>query len=165
MNLKKQGAKLEIYVEQLFKDMCKFRVRRNVVYSINGRFTKRRRQAQIDVEFWDLLGKTIVECKYYDGNVSARDVREFNERKKKVFHNHAMMISNSDYTESAKELANKYGIKLVNGEQLRQMDYERLTLIEMVIDNMGKRKGLEDQIKDIDLRKYRGHYSVKQYIL
>ena len=54
MNTTKKGAKLEIYVEQLFKDLCKIKVRRNVIYNCKGVVTRRKRRAQIDVEYWDV---------------------------------------------------------------------------------------------------------------
>ena len=45
------------------------------------------------------------------------------------------------------------------------MDYERLSIPEMVMDQLGKRKSLEEQIKDVDLRKYGKYHSARQYSL
>ena len=165
MNTTKQGAKLEIYVEQLFKDMGKIRVRRNVQYNVNGVVSKRKKRAQIDVEYWDLLGKTIVECKYYSNNVSKSDVEEFYERASKIDHSRAIMITNQGYTNAAKKFARKKMIKLIDGDKLRRMDHNRLSIPGMVMDKLGKRKSLDDQIKEVDVRKYRKHYSSKDYII
>ena len=167
-NTTKQGAKLEVYVEQLFKDFCKVRVKRNVVYSCRGVLTRRKRRAQIDVEYWDLHGKTIVECKYYNStNVSLEDVEEFKKRSERVRHNHAIMVTNTDYTYSARMLAKKYGIRIVNGRKLENMSYERLGLAAIVRQRLGRRKSLEEEIRGVDLNKheYSAYHSSRQYSL
>lgn len=165
MNRTKQGAKLEIYVEELFKGLCKLRVKRNVVYTQHGLITKRRKRAQIDVEYWDLGGKTIVECKYYSNNVPKEDVEEFYQRSRKVRHNQRMMITNKGYTKGAEAQAKKRSIKLVDGMKLKKLDYGRLSMIGMVMDQLGRRKSLEDQIKDVDLRKYGKYHSARRYTI
>lgn len=165
MNRAKQGAKLEVFVEKLFKDMGKVRVRRNVQYSIRGVVSKKRMRAQIDVEYWDLLGKTIVECKYYVWDVPKNDVETFHERAKKVIHSKAVMITNSNYTNDAKKFARRKGIKLIDGEELKKMDHDRLSIPGMVLDRLGKRKSLDDQIRDVNMRKYKKYHSSRTYTI
>ncbi|MBS1266727.1 MAG: hypothetical protein MAG795_00696 [Candidatus Woesearchaeota archaeon] len=166
MNTTKKGAMLEIYVKQLFKDLCKLKVRRNVQYRCKGVLTNKNKRAQIDVEFWDLKGKTIVECKYYGSSkVSVTDVDEFYQRSKLVRHTRKIMVTNTCYTQGAVNTAKEHGIRLIDADQLKKMDYERLSLVGMIKDRLGKRKSLDEQIKDADLRNYGEYYSAKQYLV
>ncbi len=171
MNTTLQGSVLEIYAAQLFSDQGKLRVRRNVLYEQKVLFRnplKRGRGgnkivAQIDVEYWDLAGKTIVECKHYPGGeVGLEEVVEFYVRGKIVEHNHYLMITTGTYTESSRKMGKKLGIKLVDHDGLEKMDYERLSIMGMLRANLGKRPSLEEQLRKVHTRGYDTHQYSRQ---
>ncbi|OGM02092.1 hypothetical protein A3K72_00065 [Candidatus Woesearchaeota archaeon RBG_13_36_6] len=160
-NTTTKGRKLEVYVEQLFKDLGKWFVKRNVYYSFRSVLRDRVvRRVQVDVQYYDLYGKTIVECKHYDvWRVSAQAVEDFDDTVRLVKPSNALLITNSSLTREAQGLAEEYGIQVYDGEGLKMLDQERQGL-------RGIRKTLEEQLKDVDLRRYpREHYSIKRYVL
>jgi hypothetical protein len=172
MNTTLKGSVLEIYAAQLFRDQGKIGVRRNVLYEEKALFRnplKRGRGgkkivAQIDVEYWDLAGKTIVECKHYPGGqVGLEEVVEFYVRGKIVEHSHFLMITTGTYTESSRKMGKKLGIKLVDRGGLEKMDYERLSIIGMLKANLGRRPSLEEQLRKVNLRDYSRHEYSRQY--
>jgi len=174
MNTTLQGSVLEIYAEHLFRDQGKIRVRRNILYEQTPLFRNplkkgkqgRKIVAQIDIEYWDLSGKTIVECKHYPGGqVGIDEVVEFYARGRIVDHDHSIMITTGAYTESSMRMGKKLGIKLVDREGLEKMDYERLSIMGMIKANMGKRPSLEEQLRSVSLRGYDTHQYSKQYKL
>jgi hypothetical protein len=174
MNTTAKGGALEIYAEHLFRDQGKIGVRRNILYEQTPLFRnplKKERQgvkivAQIDVEYWDLTGKTIVECKHYPGGqVGLEEVVEFYARGRIVDHEHSLMITTGTYAESSKRMGKKLGIRLVDKEGLEKMDYERLSIMGMIKANMGKRPSLEEQLRNVSLRGYDTHQYSRQYKL
>jgi hypothetical protein len=174
MNTTLQGSVLEIYAEHLFRDQGKLRVRRNILYEQVPLFRnpiKKEKQgkkivAQIDVEYWDLMGKTIVECKHYPGGqVGIEEVVEFYVRGRIVEHDNSMMITTGTYPASSRKMGKKLGIKMVDREGLEKMDYERLSIMGMIKANMGKRPSLEQQLSNVSLRGYDTHQYSRQYKL
>ena len=68
--MKKKGDSLEIFVEHLFRDLGKRRVRRDRTYKKKGY------RAQIDVVF-GLCRPTFVECKHYSSHVPYSEFMKF----------------------------------------------------------------------------------------
>ncbi len=174
MNTTAKGSVLEIYAAHLFRDQGKLRVRRNILYEqkpllrnpLKREKQGRRIVAQIDVEYWDLAGKTIVECKHYPGGqVGLEEVVEFYARGKIVDHSHSLMITTGTYTESSRRMGKKLGIRLVDRKGLEKLDYERLSIMGMIEANLGKRPSLEEQLRNVSLRGYSTHQYSRQYKL
>ena len=149
------GTKFEIYVENLFRDLGKFRVKRNVNYQLQRRFTKKLvKIVQIDVQFYDFFGKYIVECKYLNnGNVGDDVVNKVKKNLEYLGLEKAIIATNQDFQMQAKRLAKKYGIKLYNKKILEKLDYERLSFIEMIAKKV-KNRTLEEQVDKIKLENY-----------
>ena len=169
-NTTRKGRKLEIYAEQLFKELGKWFVKRNVYYSFRSLVRDRVvRRVQVDVKYYDLYGKTIVECKYYDAwRVSAQDVQDFKKKIDLIRPSTALIVTNNTLTEEGEVLARRFGIRVYDHDELQRLDYERKSLVGMVMQNLGKRrKTLEEQLQEIDLRSYDSnrHYHVTQYVL
>jgi len=175
MNTTQKGSTLEIYVAQIFKDQGKLRVRRNVLYEPKALLQNPLKKkggydpkilAQVDVEYWDLTGKTIVECKHYPGGqVGIEELVGFYARGRVVDHNHSLMITTGSYTDAAKRMARKLGIRLIDKKGLEKLDYERLSLTGMIAAKIGKRASLEEQLRKVSLRGYSTHQYEKMYKL
>jgi hypothetical protein len=163
----KNGLKFEIYVEQLFKDLGKLRVRRNVQYHLLKWPKKEEvKIVQIDVQFYDLLGKHIVECKYMSNGTVNDDV--VNKVKKNMDYlgiERAVIATNQDFHVQAKRLAKKYEIELCNKEKLEKIDYERRSIVGMMLYRFQK-KSLEEQIDKINEKKYANNAFIeRKYVL
>ena len=163
-----KGKRLEIYVEQLFKDLGKRFVKRNVYYNFRSVFWGSVvRKAQVDVQYYDRYGKTLVECKYYDAcRVSAEDITSFRRDIDLIKPSSALVITNSSLTREAEKLAGSFGIEVYDNEALRMLDNERRGIA--MNKNTGRRaKTLEQQLREISLSKYdfEKHYSITRYVL
>lgn len=157
------GTKFEIFVEQLFKDLGKIRVKRNVQYHLQKRFSKKTMKiVQIDVQFYDWFGKYIVECKYLNnGNVNDDVVNKVKKNLGYLGLEKAIIATNQDFHIQAKRLAKKYRIKLYNKKTLEKLDYDRLSLAGMLFYKI-KKRNLEDQIRKINPRKYSTEATVQK---
>ena len=149
------GTKFEIFTQKLFKDLGKIKVRRNVQYHLQNRFSKKTMKiVQIDVQFYDWFGKYIVECKYLNnGNVNDDVVNKVRKNLGYLGLEKAIIATNQDFHIQAKRLAKKYGIKLYNGKKLQSLDHDRISLTSALFDKLRKRT-IDDKIKKINLRKY-----------
>jgi len=149
------GTKFEIFVEQLFKDLGKIRVKRNVQYHLQNKFSKKTMKiVQIDVQFYDWLGKYIVECKYLsNGNVNDDVVNKVKKNLGYLGLEKAIIATNQDFHIQAKRLAKKYGIKLYNGKKLESLDQDRMSLTLALFQKM-RGITIDDKIKKINIRRY-----------
>lgn len=170
INTSRKGKRLEVYAEQLFRDLGKLLVRRDVYYSFRSLLRKRVvRRAQVDVQYYDEYGKVIVECKYYDAwRVSAEDVRDFKRRIDLIRPDQALILTNSSLTRKGEELAKSFGIEVYDHEALQMLDCERQRMVGMLTQNPSRNgETLEEQLQEIDLRMYdlKKHYNVTKYVL
>ncbi len=156
-----EGMKFEIFIEELFKDIGKLRVRKNIHYHLKKRFSKKTLKiVQVDVQFYDFLNKYIVECKYLSkGNVNDDVVNKVKKNLGYLGLEKAIIATNQDFHLQAKRLAKKHGIKLYNGKIIQSLDYDRMSLAGEILQKI-KGKTIEDKIKKINLR----NYSQKPYI-
>jgi len=155
MNGNDIGTKFEIYIENLFRDLGKLRVRRNVQYHLKRRLAKETvKTVQVDVQFYDLFGKCIVECKYLNnGNINDDVVNKVKKNLDYLGLEKAIIATNQDFQIQAKRLAKKYSITLYNKEVLEKLDYDRLSLAGMIVKKLRKRS-LEEQVEKIQPEKY-----------
>jgi len=166
-NENENGYKLEIYVEKLYYDLGKLNVKRNVQYNIKKIFSKELiKKIQVDVQFFDLKGTNIVECKYLSsGAVNDDDVNKLRKNTEYLGNDNGILVTNKDFSENAVRLAGKYEIKLISGNELRKMDYDR-SLFSYIQGKFGKRADLEKQLKGISLSKYSNEPVIKtKYVI
>ncbi|MBT4175138.1 restriction endonuclease [archaeon] len=104
---------LEIFVEHLYKNLGKKRVKRDVTISRGGV------RDQIDVQY-GLFLKTYVECKDHKKNVPYAEFMRFvgtcNRLGKR-----GVMVATTDFTPRCYKDASTYGIKLINGKELMKL--------------------------------------------
>ena len=112
--MKRKGDKLEIFVENLFRDLGKKRVRRNKTYN------KRGFRAQIDLVY-GLCRPTFVECKHYSSHVSYKEFMKFVGVCNRLKPKRRIMVTSSDFDGRCYHDADKYGIELINGHKLHKM--------------------------------------------
>jgi len=112
--MKKKGDSLEIFVEHLFKDLGKRRVRRNRTYKKKGY------RAQIDVVF-GLCRPTFVECKHYASHVPYSEFMKFVGVCNQLKPSKRVMVTTSDFEGRCYHDSHKYGITLINGPQLHKL--------------------------------------------
>ncbi len=62
--------------------------------------------------------KTVVQCKFYKGSVGVEAVQQAIAAKKYYKADHAIVVTNSKYTKSAKELALRSNVELIDGQDL-----------------------------------------------
>ncbi|MEM2121860.1 MAG: restriction endonuclease [Candidatus Woesearchaeota archaeon] len=117
------GYKLERFVEELYKDLGYINVKRNII------FKKGNSKYQIDLCYLkfdnNIPKKIFVEIKYKDNNrkVELEEIAKFysvleltgNDPKNSEF------ITNSYFTERAKEYARRKGIKIIDGACLNEL--------------------------------------------
>ena len=165
------GTKFEIFVEQLFKDLGKRKVRRDINYKLINRFSKKSiKIIQIDVEFYDWFGKYIVECKYLsNGKVKDDDVNKLKKNLDYLELEKAIIATNQDFHIQAKRLAKKLKhdenkkILLYNREKLQSLDYDRMSLSAALFQRM-RGISLENKIRRINRKRYLNKsYSEKRY--
>jgi hypothetical protein len=114
--MKKKGDSLEIFVEHLFRDLGKKKVRRNIHRTKGIR-------AQIDVVFGLWPFETYVECKN-KGN-SYRVTYEEYSKFVKVCNHHKIrrrvMVTNSSYERRCQQDSIKDRVELIDGHQLHKL--------------------------------------------
>tara|TARA_Y100000310_G_C20662985_1_gene805824 strand:+ start:1126 stop:1650 length:525 start_codon:yes stop_codon:yes gene_type:complete len=108
-----QGESLEIFVEHLYKNLGKRRVKRNITYS------RGKPKDQVDVQY-GLFLKTFIECKDYAKKVPYSDFMKFVGTCRKM-NARGIMVTTSDFTPRCYEDAYEYGIELINGDRLKRL--------------------------------------------
>ena len=70
--------------------------------------------------------KVAIQCKRYSGSVGNAAVQEVSAGKDYWHCQHAVVVSNSNYTPSAKNLANKLSVKLIHHNEINDL-YKEIT--------------------------------------
>jgi len=120
--MKKKGDSLEIFIEHLFKDLGKRRVRRNKIYK------KKDFKAQIDIVY-GLVSPSFVECKNYANLVTYSDFMKFVGVCENFYPKDRIMVTTSDFEGRCYHDAHKYNVKLINGHQLRKLYHKSRFLV------------------------------------
>jgi hypothetical protein len=159
----KAGAKLEIWLENLFQDLEYNNVQRNVHYHFQKNYIYR----QVDLEYkTSILKKTImIEAKYSKNckiryklrnpkNKAGQKIKidnlldEVEERRLFVQAKKAILITNKEFEKKVYQAVNNYSrIEIYDLEQLRELDKKRTPFWR-------KRKTIDEQIKSINLKQY-----------
>jgi len=164
MNNKEIGTKFEVWAEHLFFDLG-YNVKRNIVYYEES---KNKECKQIDLEYFTkvyglmapYLTKTILELKYSsNGNISLNHwnkksntnnlIQEIHERKKLVYADYAILVTNQYVTDKLRKEARKYRVRVYDRGKLQILDRKRASLIEKI--GLKKRASLEEQVESIIL--------------
>ncbi len=164
------GSKFEIWAEELLKDNGYSFVRRNIVYH-RSRYESR----QVDLDYregflWQT--HTMVECKYSSKGKVRLELRqvkskaaqkiptidtilnELEERRQFVKADKAILLTNQYFSREVYEEAHYFSrIRVYDRVWLREMDKQRTGLLTGLTD-IFRRKSIEQQIAEIDLRKY-----------
>lgn len=112
------GVEFEQFLVKLFSSM-KYKVS----------ITQASRDQGADLIIENFTGKTIVQAKRYTGNVSNSAVQEAVAAISHYDCNNAMVVTNSYFTESAKELAKSNNVELWDRENLcKILDFYRIVL-------------------------------------
>jgi len=112
--MKKKGDTLEVFVEHLYKNLGKKRVKRNI------RKKKGDYKAQIDVQF-GLLSPSFVECKNYAHLVPYEEFMKFVGVCETFHPAERIMVTTADFDQRCYLDRHKYGVELINHHKLRQM--------------------------------------------
>lgn len=161
------GDKFEIWLEQLFNDLGKRQVRRNVVYH-ESRFAYR----QVDIEYRDyhpLNSLVILEAKYLRKDKLRPRIRrrkkktgqkiktintileEVEERRRFVKARQAIIVTNNGYVKSFYEEAERFRrIELYTMSDLEALEKRRRGVIRF----LKKQSPIEKQIANIKLKGY-----------
>lgn len=132
------GYKFEVWVEQLYRDIGRPNVQRNVYY--------KSRNCRIDIMYgW--IFRHYVECKYSsNGAITEEAVSKFKADLDlmRASPKKGEMVTNRGYTPKARQIAKMYGIKLYDGKALQQMDRRRQSIFGRMF---GRKESLEEKIR------------------
>ena len=136
--MKNAGYKFEVWVEQLYRDLGKPNVQRNVRY----------KNCQVDV-IYGWIFRHYVECKYSgNGAITEEEVAKFKSDLDLIGASpkKGEMVTNKGYTPKARRIAKMYGIRLYDGKALQQMDRRRQGIFGRIF---GRRESLEEKIRRV----------------
>ncbi len=143
------GRKFESFVYNIFYDLDKYALKKNVILKKQGF------RSEFDI-IYGILRKTYVECKYKSKGyfVTNEEVSVFAKKLDihKINNSQGIMITNAYLTKKAKVICKQSKIKLIERESLEKLNYERLGLLDSIIYTLRKdNRTLESIINSIKL--------------
>lgn len=123
------GKKFEQFVAQIFIDLGKNNVRTNIIKK------KRNYCSEFDIVY-GFIRKHYVECKYKNpkDRVTATEVSIFAKKLDLYNINNtlASIVTNRHLSSKARDICKKSHIKVIERSQLKNLDYERLNLMNSI---------------------------------
>ena len=129
------GKKFENYVSNIFLDLGKQNIKKNIIIKKNKCFS------EFDIVY-GYINKKYVECKFKSREyvVTTEEVCVF--AKKLDLHNinnsSGIIITNKYLSNKAKEICKKSRIKIIERNTLNKLDYERMNLINSLKYKLSK---------------------------
>jgi hypothetical protein len=113
-----KGKEFELRVKRIYQNLGKFNVKHDVkLYDKNGN------ESQIDVVY-GLFFKTYIECKNYSKTIKVDPVSKFMSvlQINRIPLHRGIFITSSDYVDRIKDNSQVFKIKIINGEELNQLE-------------------------------------------
>jgi restriction endonuclease Mrr len=126
----KKGLNFEKHVAHIYDKLGKINVEHNITYTTQGV------KAQFDiVHGW--IAKQYIECKYRSNEqpVTYEEVAVFSGKLRiiKARQGQGVMITNTNYTQRAKVFAKNVGVDLIDGEGLKDLEWESQGLVKRIL--------------------------------
>ncbi len=139
------GRKFEAYVANIFIDLGKYNVRKNIILKKNTYIS------EFDI-IYGYVNKKYIECKFKSKQyvVTTEEVSVFAKKLDlyNIKNSHGIIITNRFLSNKAKAICKVSKIKTIEREELEKLDYERLNLFNSIKYKLSrKQKTLEQMIQ------------------